>query len=134
MPFAICNIPGETEAEGRPFLGVQGFMVSAFAKDPLLAQIFLTEFVATPEVMQALFESDQRPPAYLPVLDALEDENVAAFGEAGLNADPMPAIPEMGSVWDAWGNAVVLVAQGADTAENAFTNAQQQIITAISGG
>ena len=134
VPFAICNIPGETEAEGRPFLGVQGFMVSAFAKDPLLAQIFLTEFVATPEVMQALFESDQRPPAYLPVLDTLEDENVAAFGEAGLNADPMPAIPEMGSVWDAWGNAVVLVAQGADTAENAFTNAQQQIITAIAGG
>ncbi|MBP6015731.1 MAG: extracellular solute-binding protein [Candidatus Promineofilum sp.] len=134
VPFAICNIPGETEAEGRPFLGVQGFMVSAFAKDPLLAQIFLTEFVATPEVMQALFESDQRPPAYLPVLNELEDENVAAFGEAGLNADPMPAIPEMGSVWDAWGNAVVLIAQGADTAENAFTNAQQQIITAIGGG
>ena len=134
VPFAICNIPGETEAEGRPFLGVQGFMVSAFAKDPLLAQIFLTEFVATPEVMQALFEADQRPPAFLPTLDALEDPNVAAFGQAGLNADPMPAIPEMASVWDAWGNAVVLIAQGGDTAENAFTNAQQQIITAISGG
>jgi len=134
VPFAICNIPGETEAEGRPFLGVQGFMVSAFAKDPLLAQIFLTEFVATPEVMQALFESDQRPPAYLPTLEALEDPYVTAFGQAGLNADPMPAIPEMGSVWDAWGNAVVLVAQGGDTAVNAFTNAQQQIITAITGG
>ena len=46
----------------------------------------------------------------------------------------MPAIPEMASVWDAWGNAVVIISQGADTAENAFTNAQQQIITAISGG
>ncbi len=135
IPFQICNIPGEGDVEaGRPFLGVQGFMVSAFAKDPLLAQIFLTDFVATPEVMQTLFEADQRPPAYLPTLDALEDENVAAFGEAGLNADPMPAIPEMGSVWDAWGNAVVLVQQGADTAENAFTNAQEQIVTAISGG
>ncbi len=134
VPFAICNIPGETEDQGRPFLGVQGFMVSAFAKDPLLAQIFLTEFVATPEVMLALFEADQRPPAYLPALEALEDEYIVAFGEAGLDADPMPAIPEMGSVWDAWGNAVVLVAQGADTAENAFTNAQEQIITAIGGG
>lgn len=109
-------------------------MVSAFAKDPLLAQIFLTDFVATPEVMQTLFEADQRPPAYLPTLDALKDENVVAFGEAGLDADPMPAIPEMGSVWDAWGNAVVLAQQGADTAENAFTNAQEQIVTAISGG
>ena len=133
IPFAICPIPTGT-VEGKPFMGANGFMVSAFAKDPVLAQIFLTEFVATPEVMQALFESDQRPPAYLPTLEALEDPYVTAFGQAGLNADPMPAIPEMGSVWDAWGNAVVLVAQGGDTAVNAFTNAQQQIITAITGG
>jgi arabinogalactan oligomer / maltooligosaccharide transport system substrate-binding protein len=133
VPFAICDVPDET-AEGKPFLGVQGFMVSAFANDPLLAQIFLTEFVATPEVMQALYDTDPRPPAYLPVLDELEDENIAAFAQAGLNADPMPAIPEMGSVWDAWGNAVTIVAQGADTAVNAFTNAQQQIVDALGGG
>jgi arabinogalactan oligomer/maltooligosaccharide transport system substrate-binding protein len=134
IPFQICDIPGETEANGRPFLGAQGFMVSAFSRDPLLAQIFLTEFVATPEVMQAFYDADPRTPAYLPVLESLDDPNIAAFASAGANADPMPAIPEMGSVWDAWGNAVVLISQGADTAENAFTNAQQQIITAINGG
>ena len=38
--------------DGVPFLGVQGFMVSAFAKDPLLPQIFLTDFVATEEVQR----------------------------------------------------------------------------------
>jgi len=134
IPFKICNIPGETEEAGRPFLGAHGFMISAFAKDPLLAQIFLTEFVATPEVMMAMYEGNPRPPAFLETLDAVDDEYIAAFGEAGANADPMPAIPEMASVWDAWGNAVVIISQGADTAENAFTNAQQQIITAISGG
>ena len=133
VPFQICNIPSETQ-EGRPFLGAQGFMVSAFSKDPLLAQIFLTEFVATPEVMQALFDADPRPSAFLPVREAVEDANITAFGEAGVNADPMPAIPEMNSVWDAWGNAIILVQQGSDTAENAFTNAQEQIVTAISGG
>jgi maltose/maltodextrin transport system substrate-binding protein/arabinogalactan oligomer/maltooligosaccharide transport system substrate-binding protein len=134
VPFAICNIPGETEGAGRPFLGAQGFMISAFAKDPLLAQIFLTEFVATPEVMQAMYDTDPRTPAYLPVLEALDDPNIAAFAEAGVDADPMPAIPEMGSVWTSWENAIILVAQGSDTAENAFTNAQDQIITAIEGG
>ncbi|MFO7663730.1 MAG: maltose ABC transporter substrate-binding protein [Chloroflexota bacterium] len=133
IPFAICDIPDETD-EGKPFLGVQGFMISAFANDPLLAEIFLTEFVATPEIMQALYDTDPRPPAYLPVLDELEDENISAFAQAGQNADPMPAIPEMGSVWDAWTNAVTIVAQGAETAENAFTNAQQQIIDALGGG
>jgi ABC-type xylose transport system substrate-binding protein/maltose-binding protein MalE len=133
VPFEICPIPDETE-EGVPFLGAQGFMVSAFSKNPLLAQIFLTEFVATPEVMQAFYDVDPRTPAFLPVLDALDDPNVQAFGTAGANALPMPAIPEMASVWDAWGNAVVLISQGGDTAVNAFTNAQEQILTAIAGG
>ena len=133
VPFQICNIPSEA-VEGRPFLGAQGFMVSAFARDPLLAQIFLTEFVATPEVMQALFDADPRPSAFLPVRDAVEDANITAFGNAGVNADPMPAIPEMNSVWDAWGNAIILVHQASDTAVNAFTNAQEQVVTAISGG
>lgn len=133
QPYAICNIPTGT-VEGKPFLGAQGFMVSAFSEDPLLSQIFLTDFMATTDVMQAMYDADPRSPAYLPVLEALEDPNVVAFAEAGANADPMPAIPEMSAVWDAAGNAITLIAQGSDTAENAFTNAQQQIITAISGG
>lgn len=130
IPFAICNIPSET-AEGKPFLGAQGFMISAFSKDPVLAQIFLTEFVASEEFQQAIFDNGERPSAFLPVLEKTEEEWLAQFGAAGVNADPMPAIPEMSSVWEAWGNAIVLVAQGADTAQNAFTTAQQQIITAI---
>jgi len=131
VPFQICPLPGET-GEGRPFLGAQGFMINAFSEDPLLAQIFLTEFVATEEAMDAFFEVGQRPPAYLPSLEkASEDPNIAAFAEAGANAYPMPAIPEMSSVWEAWSNAIVLVAQGADMAENAFTTAAEQIMTTL---
>ena len=132
IPFAICPIPTGT-VEGKPFMGANGFMVSAFAKDPVLAQIFLTEFVATEEVQQALFDNGERPSAYLPVLEASDQEWMADFNAAGQNADPMPEIPEMSAVWEAWGNAVVLIAQGADTAENAFTTAQQQIINTIEG-
>lgn len=131
--YQICDIPSETEA-GRPFLGAQGFMISAFSEDPLLAQIFLTEFVATADTMQAIYDTDPRPSAFLPVLDATDDPDLVAFGEAGANALPMPAIPEMASVWDAWGNAVVLIAQQGDTPVNAFTNAAEQIRTAIAGG
>lgn len=132
IPYAICDLPDESEA-GRPFLGAQGFMVSAFSEDPLLAQIFLTEFVATEEVMAAMYDADPRPPAYLPVLNALEDEDLLAFGEAGTEAMPMPAIPEMGSVWEAWTNAIVLVAQGGEEPVPAFENAAEQIRTAIEG-
>ncbi|MCP5097386.1 MAG: maltose ABC transporter substrate-binding protein [Chloroflexi bacterium] len=131
--YAICNNPSEVES-GKPFLGAQGFMVSAFSEDPLLAQIFLSEFVATADVMQAFYDTDPRPPAYLPVLNSLEDADLLAFGEAGSEALPMPAIPEMSAVWEAWGNAVVLIAQGGDTADSAFTNAAEQIRTAIAEG
>jgi maltose-binding protein MalE len=111
-------------------------MVSAFSKDPLLAQIFLTEFVATDEVMSAMYEADPRPPAYLPVLNTLEDPDLVSFGTAGANALPMPSIPEMASVWEAWGNAVTLIAQKGETPDVAFTNAAEQIRTSIaeSGG
>lgn len=134
IPFEICPLPGEVAEAGAPFLGAQGFMISAFANDPLLAQIFLTEFVATPEVMYAFYEADPRTPAYLPVLETLEDPNVVAFGEAGANALPMPTIPEMDSVWGAWEGAIVLIAQQGDDPINAFTNAAEQIRTAIAEG
>jgi maltose/maltodextrin transport system substrate-binding protein/arabinogalactan oligomer/maltooligosaccharide transport system substrate-binding protein len=134
VPYAICPLPGEVNETGQPFLGAQGFMVSAFAKDPLLAQIFLSEFVATPEVMQAFYDADPRVPAYLPVLESLDDPNIAAFGEAGKDALPMPAIPEMASVWEAWGNAVTLISQQGDDPVNAFTSAAEQIRTAIAEG
>ena len=56
---------------------------------------------------------------------------MAAYGEAGLSALAMPAIPEMGSVWEAWNNAITLIAQQADDPENAFMTAADQVRTAI---
>ncbi len=50
IPFAITNFPS-AEVEGFPFSGVQIFIVNAFSENALLAQAFLTEFVATEEVM-----------------------------------------------------------------------------------
>lgn len=133
VPYAISPIPSGTE-EGRPFLGVQGFMVSAFSEDPLLAQIFLTEYVATTETMLALYEAGLRPPAYLPALEQVDDPDLAAFAEAGVNALPMPANPEMASVWTAWEGAIVLIAQQADEPVSAFETAAEQIRTAIEDG
>lgn len=55
-----------------------------------------------------------------------------AFGEAGIDGLPMPAIPEMSAVWASWGDAVTLVMQGQVSAEEAFSNAAQQIRDLIS--
>jgi arabinogalactan oligomer/maltooligosaccharide transport system substrate-binding protein len=132
IPYAIANIPSETET-GAPFLGVQGFMISAFSENQLLAQVFLTEYVATEETMMAIFGADPRPSAFLPALEKIEDPDIVALGQAGLVGQPMPAIPQMSAVWTAWGDAITLVAQQQQTAEEAFTNAAAQIRNLIAG-
>ncbi len=133
VPYGISAIPAGTEP-GRPFLGAQGFMVNAFGEGQIEAQLFLTEFVATEEVMQQLADGAGRPSAFLPVLEAqMDDESLAGFAAAGENATPMPAIPEMASVWDAWSNAQTLVVQGSEDATTAFQTAAEQIRTLISG-
>jgi len=50
-------------------VGVQGFMISAFSENKLLARTFLTEFIATKDVMLKLYERATRPPAFLPALE-----------------------------------------------------------------
>jgi maltose/maltodextrin transport system substrate-binding protein/arabinogalactan oligomer/maltooligosaccharide transport system substrate-binding protein len=131
VAYTINSFPSGGVQAGRPFLGVQGFMVSAFSENQLLAQTVLTEVFATPEFMQALYEAGDRPSAYLSVLDATSDADLASFGEAGAEGLPMPAIPEMSSVWEAWTNAITLTITQQQAAAEAFATAAQQVRDAI---
>jgi maltose-binding protein MalE len=132
VPYAICPIPAGPAGEGRPFVGVQGFMVSAFSQQPLLAQTFLQEYVATEETMGAIFEAGLRPSAYIPTNEGIEDPDVAAFAAAGAVGQPMPNIPQMSAVWSSWGNAMALIGQQqGGTAEEIMTEAAEQIRTSI---
>ncbi|MBZ0304448.1 MAG: maltose ABC transporter substrate-binding protein [Anaerolineae bacterium] len=134
-PFAIAPIPaGEEGGEaGAPFIGAQGFMVSAFSENLPLAQVFLTEFAASEEVQQLLYERGGRPSALLSVMEGVEDPFAAAFAEASATGLPMPAIPEMSAVWSFWGDAVTNAMLGELTAEEAFTSAAEEIRAAIAG-
>jgi hypothetical protein len=126
MPYAITALPGGTQP-ASPFLGVQGFMISAFSENSLLAEIFLLDYVATADVMQQIFDADPRPSAFLEVREATTDVDIAGFAAAGENGAAMPAIPEMASVWTAWGNAQELIIRQQEDAETAMTNAAAQV-------
>ena len=130
VPYAVAPFFPD---EGVPFLGVQGFFVSAFSENQLLAQAFLTEYVATEEVMQQLYETGLRPSAFKSVLEKTDDPDLKAMGEAGTNAMPMPNIPEMGSVWTAADNGITLAATGEQTPEDAMKDAATQIRDLIAG-
>jgi arabinogalactan oligomer/maltooligosaccharide transport system substrate-binding protein len=132
VPFAVSAIPGQGDVEaGRPFLGVQGFMVNAFSENAELANLFLTEYIATEDVMQAIFESGNRPSAYVAVRDGVEDEILNGFAAAGADGLAMPAIPAMGAVWTYWGNSVALVVQGETDAATSFSDAAESIRSEI---
>ncbi len=128
VPYAITKFPGD----GSPFAGTQGFFINAQSENVLLAQAFLNEFIANEETMLKLYEVGQRAPAYLPALAKVEDPDIAALAEAGENATMMPAIPEMGSVWGNWNDAVILARDGKQDPETAMKEGAQKIRDIIS--
>lgn len=114
-PFAIAPLPaGPNGDPGRPFLGVQAFMISAFSENQILAQAFLADFVASKEVQYALYEQGNRAPALLAAQEMVEDPYLAALAEAGAVGQAMPAIPAMAAVWSAWGDTITLAMQDPD--------------------
>lgn len=129
VPYAISAFPAAEEGgePGYPFLGVQGLVINANKDNVILAQTFAVDFLATEENFQAIFEAEPRPPAWASIFNSLTDPDTVAFNEAGANAVPMPSIPAMGFVWDAWVNAGALVAQGELTPQEALDNAVEQI-------
>ena len=127
LNFGIAKFPDG----GYPFLGVQGFAVNSMSENVLLAQSFLTEFVATEEAMLALYEADPRGSAYLPAAAKIDDPYLQGIAIAGENAVPMPAIPAMGKVWGDWGNALTFIFDGSKTPAEAYTFAQEAIVAAI---
>ncbi|MBN2471777.1 MAG: extracellular solute-binding protein [Anaerolineae bacterium] len=133
VPYAISAFPAAEEGgePGYPFLGVQGLVINANKENVLLAQIFAVDFLATEEHFQAIFEAEPRPSAWASIFESAEDPNTSGFNEAGVNAVPMPSIPAMGYVWDAWVNAGALVVQGELSPQVALDGAVDQVLAQI---
>lgn len=134
VPYAISPIPAGPGGPGTPFIGGQGFMISAYSENQLLAESFLIDYMATEDSMRALYDADPRPPAFLPVLEALDDPDFAAFQEAGAVGVPQPSVPGMSSVWGAWANGIQFVIQGDLDAVTAFTDSAAQVREIIAAG
>ncbi len=127
----IPTIDGNT---AQPFVGAQGFFLSSFSENALLAQSFLLDFVATQETMQALYDADPRGTAWQAILDGLSDDPVVqTFGQSAANGIPMPNIPQMGSVWGPLGDNLLLVRNGEATGAEAMTAAAEAVRAAVAG-
>jgi arabinogalactan oligomer/maltooligosaccharide transport system substrate-binding protein len=116
MDLSIDPIPAAGDQPAQPFVGVQGFYLSAESENAIVANDFLVNFLSTEEAQLALYQAGNRPPALTAAADsaASSDPIVAGFRAVGAEAVPMPSIPEMASVWSFWGVTEAAIVSGAD--------------------
>jgi len=131
VKYEVSDLPKFADGtDAQPFIGAQNLYVAAKGKNKALAQEFATNFFIQPEVAKALYDVQPRPPALQSVYDevAATNKDIKAFGEAGVNGQPLPSIPQMAAIFDPWGKALVSIVGGADP-----TTTTQQLATTING-
>jgi maltose-binding protein MalE len=133
--WGVMTLPTVDGNIMRPFVGVQGFYVSAFAQNAAIAEEFLVNYIATDDVMLALFEADPRGSAYIPTIEAISSDPInATFATSGQTGQFMPNVPEMGAVWGPVGDNFLALRNGDIDAETAMTNAANQVAAVIAEG
>jgi len=126
LPTIDGNVPA-------PMVGAQGMYLSTFSENKVLANSFLLEYVATVDVMQAIFDADARPPVFAGVDAGSNQEAVDAFLESVSTGYIMPNIPQMGAVWGPLGDNLLLVRNGEAAAEGAMSTAAEAVRSAVAG-
>ncbi|WP_026556884.1 sugar ABC transporter substrate-binding protein [Arthrobacter sp. 35W] len=113
IKVAIDPLPTAGDQEARPFIGVNGFFISAKSANALAANEFVTNYLSTEAAQDSMFTAGGRPPALKSSFEkAAKDPIVAAFGKIGQDGVPMPAIPEMSAVWADWGATELALIKG----------------------
>lgn len=132
--LAIDPVPSAGGETASPFAGVQGFYLSAQSQNALLASDFMANYLATEEAQLAMYEAGGRPPALKAAAEvAAQDPITAGFIAAGADAQPMPSIPEMASVWTPWGRTEAQIIAGDVDPATAWATMINDIQAAIGG-
>jgi arabinogalactan oligomer/maltooligosaccharide transport system substrate-binding protein len=133
--YSIEEVPSAGGQPSTPFVGVQGFFVSAKSDNALLANEFVVNYLGTEAVQTSIFEAGKRAPALKSAFDAAQsDPDVAAFGAVGAAGVPQPSIPAMGQVWGDWGaTEAALISGKAGDPTTAWQAMAASIVTKIAG-
>lgn len=114
LELAIDPVPSAGGQPAEMFAGVQGFYVSAQSENALLANDFITNYMATTEAQVTLAKAGNRPAALIAAAEELADDPImSGFAAIGETAAPMPSIPAMNSVWSFWGVTEANIISGA---------------------
>lgn len=100
--FGVTPLP--VLPNGKPmssFLGVKGYVISAYAKDRDLAEKYL-QFINQPKYAKMRYQATlEIPPVKAVMADPVitNDETANAIAVQASRAVPIPSIPEMSEVW-----------------------------------
>ncbi len=129
----VSVMPVPPLADGTPFsgfMGVQGALVNEFSDMKVEAANF-AKWLTRADAQVSLARLSGRIPASISALETVGDDPIiAGFGEALLNAEPMPNIPEMGNVWSPMGDALSVMTEDENSDVSALL---QRAVDAILG-
>ncbi len=135
LDISIEPIPSAGGGESQPFVGVQGFFISAKSENALLANEFVVNYLGTEDVQLAMYEAGGRAPALSAAVEKISDDPiVAGFAAVGANGVPMPSIPAMDSVWADWGATQVAIINGQGDPAELWTQMCASIAGKITAG
>ena len=113
IKFAVDALPTTGDKPAQPFIGVNGFFISAKSANALATNEFVTNYLTSEAAQDSMYKAGGRPPALKSSFEkAASDPVVAAFGKIGATGVPMPAIPEMSAVWADWGATELALIKG----------------------
>ncbi|MGP5697072.1 sugar ABC transporter substrate-binding protein [Brachybacterium alimentarium] len=133
IDFAMGPVPGFEGLEAAvPFAGVNAFYVAAGGKNPAIAQQFATAVASSPDIVEQMFPRNELPPVNLTLQEKLAADfpEIVKIAELAEGADPMPALPEMATIWEPLGQAQANIVGGADP-ESTMTSAGEEITSQI---
>lgn len=115
--LAVAPLP-QLEDGGYPttFIGVKGWMLSAFSKNPEWATDLAAFITNAENSLQWFKETGETPPNLKTLNDpALTDDPlVSGFSEQIQHGMPFPNVPELSHVWEPMANALKFASEGQD--------------------
>lgn len=133
IKLGVAPIP---TIDGKPtvsFAGIKAWYVNAFSKYPNAARLF-ADFASTKEAQLQDFKTTGALPVNKEAMEdaAVKNDEIAmGFLEQFKNSQPMPTIPEMGSIWDPAKAAMSEIWNNGADAKQKLENAVKQITDSI---
>ncbi len=131
LDVSVVPVPSLSDGTAfSGFMGVQGALVNSFS-DLKVESANFAKWLTRKDAQVSLARFSGRIPASVSALGDVEDDPIiAGFGAALLNSEPMPNIPEMGSVWGPMGSALSVLTENASSDPSALL---QQAVSEITG-